>query len=81
MGKESEIYKKLIKLVKDRPGHDRRYAVNCEKLKNELGWSREVDFDTGLDRTIKWYMENMDWVNRVKSGEYMKWIEKNYGSR
>ncbi len=79
--KESGYYKKLIEYVKDRPGHDRRYAINCEKLKNELGWKQSVDFDRGLDMTIGWYMENSAWIENVRSGGYRKWIEKNYGDR
>jgi len=77
-GKQKDCYKKLITFVKDRPGHDLRYAVNCEKIKRELGWKQEKDFDQGLDVTIAWYMKNQEWVNRVKSGEYRIWLEKNY---
>lgn len=80
-GKENNYYKKLINYVKDRPGHDRRYAINCDRLKNELGWRQSVDFDGGLERTIKWYLENEKWIERVKSGEYREWVEKNYGER
>ncbi len=80
-GKEKEYFKPLIEYVKDRPGHDRRYAINCDKLKNELGWIQKYDFDNGLDLTIEWYLSNDVWINRVRSGEYRKWIEKNYGNR
>ncbi len=80
-GKEKNYYKRLITLVKDRPGHDRRYAINCEKIKKELGWNRQFDFEEGLDTTIEWYMNNQNWVNRIRSGEYRKWIEKNYNMR
>ena len=80
-GKGKDHYKKLITYVKDRPGHDRRYAINCDKIKNRLGWKRSVDFMEGLDRTVKWYLENSAWIENIRSGEYRKWIEKNYSSR
>lgn len=78
LGKDKDYYKKLITFVKDRPGHDRRYAVNCNKIKRELGWKQQYNFEESLEMTIKWYMNNQDWVNRVRSGEYKQWIEKNY---
>ena len=81
LGKEKDFFKGLIEYVKDRPGHDRRYAINCDKIKNELGWKQSLDFDRGLDITIDWYLANDEWINRVRSGEYRKWIEKNYSSR
>jgi dTDP-glucose 4,6-dehydratase len=81
MDKEKEYYKKLINFVKDRPGHDRRYAINCDKIKKELGWTQSLDFDEGLDRTIKWYLDNPEWIENIKSGEYLKWMEKNYVNR
>ena len=80
-GKEKDYYKKLITYVKDRPGHDRRYAINCDKIKNELGWKQAYDFEHGLDATIRWYRENSEWVGRVRSGEYKKWIDRNYSTR
>lgn len=79
--KDKDYYKRLIIFVKDRPGHDRRYAINCDKIKRELGWRQEFDFEEGLDMTIKWYMDHQDWVDRVRSGEYRKWMEKNYKLR
>ncbi|HOT45136.1 MAG TPA: dTDP-glucose 4,6-dehydratase [Spirochaetota bacterium] len=81
MGKDKEYYKKLITFVKDRPGHDRRYAINCDKIKKELGWRQSYDFDGGLDKTIRWYLDNEQWTARVRSGEYRNWIEKNYDKR
>ncbi|HNW38201.1 MAG TPA: GDP-mannose 4,6-dehydratase, partial [Methanosarcina vacuolata] len=81
LDKEKDYFKSLIEYVKDRPGHDRRYAINCDKIKNELGWKQSLDFDRGLDITIDWYLANDEWINRVRSGEYRKWIEKNYSSR
>ena len=74
-------YSDLISFVGDRPGHDRRYAINCDKIKNELGWKQDHNFDTGLRQTVAWYLKNTAWVNNIRSGEYAKWIEKNYGSR
>jgi dTDP-glucose 4,6-dehydratase len=81
LGKQKDYYKKLITHVKDRPGHDRRYAINCDKIKKELGWKQSVDFDEGLEKTVKWYLENRQWIDNVRSGEYKKWIDKNYKER
>ncbi|MBI9085429.1 MAG: dTDP-glucose 4,6-dehydratase [Desulfobacterales bacterium] len=69
----------LIQFVKDRPGHDHRYAINCDFIERELGWSPTVSFDQGLAKTIFWYMENQDWVRNVKSGDYRNWISQHYG--
>jgi len=77
-GKEKDYYKKLITYVKERPGHDRRYSINCDKIKNELGWKQKFGFEEGLDLTIKWYINNQSWVDRVRSREFRKWMEKNY---
>ncbi len=71
----------LIKFVKDRPGHDRRYALNCEKIKAELGWSARVDFADGLQKTVEWYRDNRKWCDDVISGEYMKFYELHYRER
>ncbi len=79
--RNGDYYQKLIQFVKDRPGHDRRYAINCDKIKNELNWRQSVDFDKGLDLTINWYLNNQEWINNIKSGDYRKWIEKNYAKR
>jgi len=79
--KNKDCYKRLITYVKDRPGHDRRYAINCNKLKDQLGWKQNHSFQDGLNKTIKWYINNQYWVDRVRSGEYKKWIIKNYESR
>jgi len=78
---ERDYYKKLITYVKDRPGHDRRYAINCDKIKKELGWKQSYTFDTGLEKTVDWYLTNAAWIDSVKSGEYKNWIEKNYTAR
>lgn len=71
----------LIRFVKDRPGHDRRYAIDASKMKRELGWKARFVFSEAIARTIDWYMDHMDWVNSVRSGDYRKWIENNYGKR
>jgi len=71
----------LIQYVKDRPGHDRRYALSSEKLMRETGWQPVMDFEEGLARTIQWYRENSSWVARVRSGEYRDYYERNYGNR
>ena len=70
--------KELITFVKDRPGHDRRYAIDFSKLKNALGWSPEESFETGIKKTIHWYLENTSWTDRVKSGEYLSWVKAHY---
>lgn len=71
----------LIRYVKDRPGHDRRYAITSEKLITATGWKPQVDFDTGLAQTVAWYRDNPGWVERVRSGAYREWQERNYGRR
>lgn len=70
-----------IQFVKDRPGHDRRYAIDSTKILQEIGWKPRHDFETGIDRTIKWYVENEDWWQKVMSGEYMRYYEENYGHK
>ncbi len=74
-------HEQLIRFVTDRPGHDRRYAMDSSKLSRELGWSPRESFETGLERTVRWYLEHMDWVRGVRSGDYQHWIEKNYSER
>jgi dTDP-glucose 4,6-dehydratase len=69
----------LITFVTDRPGHDRRYAIDATKLKQELGWAPAESFETGIRKTIAWYLDNMQWVQRVQSGEYQAWIKQHYG--
>ncbi|OGL41128.1 MAG: dTDP-glucose 4,6-dehydratase [Candidatus Schekmanbacteria bacterium GWA2_38_11] len=77
MGKDES----LIRFVKDRPGHDRRYAIDASRIRKELGWSPEYNFDQGISETIKWYDENRSWWLKIKSGEYMKYYERMYGNR
>lgn len=71
--------RELITFVKDRPGHDLRYAIDFNKLRQELGWVPEESLETGIRKTIQWYIDNGEWVNRVRSGEYQSWIEEQYG--
>ena len=72
-------YKSLITHVPDRPGHDRRYAINCDKITAELGWQPQESFETGLAKTVDWYLANSAWVTNVVSGEYQNWIREHYG--
>jgi len=80
-GKPVEAIRSTITYVKDRPGHDRRYAIDCSRIKAELGWKQGVTFDEGLKATVKWYLGNKAWCEHVRSGEYRKWIDNNYGKR
>lgn len=74
-------YADLITFVQDRPGHDARYAINCEKIERELGWRPKHTFSNGLKETVAWYLANQAWVDQVRSGEYRLWMEKNYARR
>lgn len=71
----------LITFIKDRPGHDRRYAIDASKIHRELDWKPEQSFDSGIRMTVEWYLKNMEWVEEVTSGEYRKWIDLNYNRR
>jgi dTDP-glucose 4,6-dehydratase len=71
--------KSLIKYVKDRPGHDRRYAIDCSKIERELGWRPEVTFERGLRETVHWSQKHSEWVAAIRNGEYLKYCEKQYG--
>ena len=71
----------LIKYVTDRPGHDQRYAIDCSKAETELGWKPQYNFRDGLRETIDWYLANTAWIDRIKSGEYRKYYEQQYGTR
>jgi dTDP-glucose 4,6-dehydratase len=71
----------LIRYVQDRPGHDRRYAMDASKLRNHLGWEPTVSFEEGMNHTISWYIEHETWWQRIKSGEYLSYYEKWYGNR
>jgi dTDP-glucose 4,6-dehydratase len=74
-------YRGLVASVADRPGHDRRYAIDASKIRRELGWKPRETFATGLAKTVRWYLDNAAWVAQVKSGEYRQWLEKNYAAR
>jgi dTDP-glucose 4,6-dehydratase len=80
-GKPRAELEALIRFVKDRPGHDRRYAIDSSKLQNELGWQPRHDLETGLSETVRWYAEHNDWVSGVRSGAYREWIQANYAAR
>ena len=71
----------LITYVKDRPGHDKRYAIDCTRIETELGWKASETFESGFEKTVRWYLSHKDWVRSVQSGEYLKWIERNYTKR
>lgn len=79
--KNDNDVEKTITFVQDRPGHDKRYAIDCTKIKTELKWQRKMTFEEGLKMTINWYLSNKSWVDHILSGEYTKWIEKNYKGR
>nr|MBA3536101.1 dTDP-glucose 4,6-dehydratase [Tatlockia sp.] len=71
-------YSRFIEFVKDRPGHDQRYAIDAEKIKRELDWEPVESFETGIHKTISWYLENQPWLNNVKTGHYREWITQQY---
>lgn len=78
LGRPNGTSEQLITYVKDRPGHDLRYAIDASKIKNELGWEPSVTFEQGLEKTIKWYLNNGDWLNNVTSGTYQSYYQKQY---
>jgi dTDP-glucose 4,6-dehydratase len=73
-------YRRLVTFVKDRPGHDRRYAIDARKIERELGWRPAETFDTGIRKTVQWYLDHADWVANVQSGAYREWVEKQYSA-
>ncbi len=80
-GEEEKSYTDLITFIKDRPGHDKRYAIDPKKIKQKLGWKPSRTLQCGMKETIQWYLENRDWVSHVKSDQYREWIERNYNRR
>lgn len=79
--KAAGSYRNQITFVQDRPGHDRRYAINADKIAHELGWQPAETFESGIEKTALWYLENQAWVQHIISGEYRQWIETNYDNR
>lgn len=77
----TEASRNLVRFVTDRPGHDRRYAIDASKIRRDLGWQARFAFQDAIRETIDWYMDHMDWVNAVRSGDYRKWIKANYTTR
>ncbi len=75
---DGESYATQITFVQDRPGHDRRYAIDARKLEKELGWKPQETFETGIRKTVQWYLDNQEWVQHVTSGEYRHWVQKQY---
>nr|WP_313016083.1 dTDP-glucose 4,6-dehydratase [Moraxella sp. CTOTU48841] len=75
---DGEKYESLITFVKDRPGHDLRYAIDASKISKELNWQPQETFESGIQKTVEWYLANQGWVNHIKSGEYQHWVEKQY---
>jgi dTDP-glucose 4,6-dehydratase len=78
---DGKSYSSLKTFVADRPGHDLRYAIDSNKLQTELGWKPQEDFGSGLEKTVQWYLANRIWISNIQSGEYRRWIEKNYKDR
>lgn len=81
LGCPAEELLELITFVKDRPGHDHRYAIDCSRIKGELGWKQQHTFKEGLAETVRWYLSNTTWIENVRTGEYRNWIETNYERR
>ena len=77
---DGQPYKTQITYVTDRPGHDRRYAIDAGKIESELGWKPAETFETGIRKTVQWYLDNQPWVQNVTSGAYRQWMNKNYGA-
>ena len=76
---DGRTYAEQIEFVADRPGHDRRYAINARKIQHELGWKPVETFESGIRKTVEWYLANEKWVNGVVSGDYRQWMKRNYG--
>jgi dTDP-glucose 4,6-dehydratase len=79
--KDQGSYRDQITFVQDRPGHDRRYAIDARKIELELGWRPQETFESGIRKTVQWYLDNDGWVRNVQSGDYLGWLDTNYGTR
>jgi dTDP-glucose 4,6-dehydratase len=78
---DGKSYAEQITYVTDRPGHDRRYAIDARKLEQQLGWTPAETFETGIQKTVQWYLDNQAWVSNVLSGDYQSWLDTNYAAR
>ena len=78
---DGKPYREQVSFVADRPGHDRRYAIDAHKIERELGWKPRETFDTGIRKTVLWYLEHQDWVRNVQTGAYRKWLDQHYGEQ
>ena len=78
---DGKPYREQITYVADRPGHDRRYAIDASKIERELGWAPAETFATGIAKTVQWYLDHPEWIHNVQSGAYREWVEKNYAGR
>ncbi|MCF8187069.1 MAG: GDP-mannose 4,6-dehydratase, partial [Sulfuritalea sp.] len=78
---DGKSYAEQIAFVEDRLGHDQRYAIDASKIANQLGWKPKETFESGIEKTVNWYLENQDWVKNVTSGDYRHWVQKQYAER
>ena len=74
----NKSYFDQVKFIKDRPGHDQRYAIDSSKINKEFEWKARVTIESGIDKTVKWYLDNRKWLDEVVSGEYMNWVKSQY---
>ena len=81
LGRKEGESAELITFVKDRAGHDMRYAIDSSKIQNELGWQPSVNFEEGLEKTVDWYLQNEEWLNNILTGKYEKYYEEQYHKR
>ena len=81
LGRPEDTDLDLITYVTDRAGHDLRYAIDSTKLKNELGWEPSLQFEQGIEETVRWYLDNQDWMDRITSGDYLRYYEDMYAGR
>lgn len=75
---DGKSYFDQVTFIKDRPGHDKRYAIDAKKIQSELNWKAQEPFETGLRKTVLWYLDNQDWVDHIFTGKYQQWIKKQY---